>query len=350
MNKRNYTIDFFRMIFMIIICIHHIQGRLEFKFIQSGYICVEFFFILSGFYLYRSFKKNKELDGIKYTLKKVKRMYPHYVFSFIVCLIIIIMRGIMNNNLDAINTIFTSISEILMIQNIGIFNGGLNQPLWYFSVLIFGSYLIYELLKKDEKLFLKILGPIIVLFTFALIKTNTSTIENWDIIYGLYMPLLRGIADLTIGCILAWIYEEYNIKIQKFICDKKLISNIIEFLTYILISYIIINKTDYELYCLILFPLLILFANSEFSICSRLFDKKLFKKNGDLTYAMYLNHYSILMITATIYNKVLSNILNKIEIIVLYVIIVIIYSYITDKFVKFITNRKVNKNDYKGII
>ena len=344
MNKRNYAIDFFRMIFMIIICIHHFQGTMGIKYIQSGYLCVEFFFILSGFYLYNSFNKYKEDDGIKYTIKKIKKIYPHYILAFLFYIFFYIIRKIINHNLDIVEIIYKSFSETLLLQNIGIFNGGFNYPLWYLSVLLLGGYLIYELLRKNKETFLKIIGPIIILFTFTLIKSKNGSIENWGIIYGLYMPLLREIADLTTGCILAWIYQEYNEKLEIIIKNNKKISNIIECYVYFLLFYIIINKTEYEFYSLILFTILILYANLKISISSKFLNNKIFKNNGDLTYAMYLNHAFIIMILSFIYEHFLFKYINIEIISVIYIFSVIVYSYFTDKFVKYLINKNERQN------
>ena len=39
---------------------------------------------------------------------------------------------------------------------------------------------------KNKDLFIHVLGPIFVVFTFCLIKSNSDTIENWGILYGIY--------------------------------------------------------------------------------------------------------------------------------------------------------------------
>lgn len=86
--KRNHSIDFFRFIFaMLIVFYHylfHILGR------KTGwYIGVEFYFILSGFFLMKSYEENKkfclgEYKATNYLVDKIKKLYPHYLFSFLV--------------------------------------------------------------------------------------------------------------------------------------------------------------------------------------------------------------------------------------------------------------------------
>ncbi len=346
MKKRNYVIDFFRMIFMIIICIHHFQGAINVIFIHSGYLCVEFFFILSGFYLFQNFQKNKKQDALQYTMKKVKRMYPHYIFSLIICLLTVVCSQIIKNDFDVVNITYKILAELFMIQNIGFLDGGLNTPIWYISVLIIGGYIIYGILKKDEKVFLRILGPVFIIFTFNLIKSNSNSIENWSNINGLYLPLLRGMADLMIGCLLAEILNRYSNKIECLIVKRKIIAFIVEISTYVLLAYIILFQTDYEMYCLILFPLLIMFAYCQKSISSKLFNKEIYKNNGDLTYAMYLNHSVVNMVMSFAYEIFLSRIFNAEIMTIMYVVVVIVYSYFTNKIVNYLTNklRKLNNN------
>lgn len=84
--------------------------------------------------------------------------------------------------------------------------------------------------------------------------------------------------------------DKYSNKIDCLMGKRKTIAIIAEIATYSLLAYIILFHTNYEMYCLILFPLLITFDYSPKSISSKLFNKEIYKNNADLTYAMYLKH------------------------------------------------------------
>ncbi len=340
MKERNYTIDFFRIIFILIICIHHFQPIINAKFINTGFLCVEFFFIVSGFFLYKSFKKNSNSNGLKYTIGRIKKLYPLYIFAFIVILILTTIESCSRGNLNVQKSIFTSISEILLLQNIGIFNGGINYPMWYLSTLIVSGFFIFELLKRDKNLYLKLLGPLSIIIYFAFINKNYGTLEVWDNINGIYLPLVRTFVDMTIGCILSYIMEEYSEKIKNSLTSHKFFYGIIEIINYIILFYLIIKNTPYQIYSVIAFTILIAFANIENSICYKLFNNKIFRYNGDLSYSMYVNHASIILIFEHIYKRInyLQN--NTLLCIAMYIIILIIYSYCIDKIVKRITQRK----------
>ena len=81
----------------------------------NGYIAVDFFFILSGYFLGTSLEK--PLTAFDYAKKRVQRLYPEYFVS--ICLSIF-LYGITRGGLD----IQKIIPELLLIQNSGLFTGG----------------------------------------------------------------------------------------------------------------------------------------------------------------------------------------------------------------------------------
>lgn len=339
-NTRNYSLDFFRVIFTLIICFHHFQGIFNENIIQSGYIGVEFFFILSGFWLYKSFKKNVNDSAIKYTVNKLKKLYPEYILAFILCFL---LQLIINKDNDLLGFMFKPFSEILLIQNIGIFQGGFNYPLWYLSVLIFGGYLIYECLKRDEKLFIRIISPLIILFTYSLLNSSGTGLENWNTINGIYMPLFRGIADISIGVLLSKFVEtnEFN-KVNKILYDHIILEHILEIISCVLLMCLIIVKTNYEIYSIIFISIIIYACNFDRSLINKLFNKKIFSVFGKITYSMYVNHASIIIIARFLYKKVFVYNIKDISIILIYFILLICYSI----FSKFIVNKII---DYKKL-
>lgn len=117
----NYTLQVYRIICTLIICWHHFQGAIgELKIFRHGYICVEFFFILSGYFLAKKFEKEEVYGSHSlgdYLLYRVKRLYPEYCFAAIVAILIIGMGAHKFSPVKAI-------AELLMIQYLGIIGGG----------------------------------------------------------------------------------------------------------------------------------------------------------------------------------------------------------------------------------
>lgn len=65
MQKKMNSIEAFRFIFMLIICIWHYQST---EALAHGYMAVEFFFMLSGVLMFFSANKEEALGTFEYTL------------------------------------------------------------------------------------------------------------------------------------------------------------------------------------------------------------------------------------------------------------------------------------------
>ena len=328
-RTRNYAIDFIRMICTLIICLHHFQEHINTYWIRNGQLCVEFFFILSGFYLYRTYVDNKNMSTIEFTKKRIKSLFPYYIYSLIVIFIIRIFQGISEQNLDILKLFFGFISEGLFVQKLGIYENVLNWPLWYVSVLIFAGIIIFEMLKRDNKKYIYIYSILIVLFYFNLCHINPTE----SCMYGIYMPFLRGVANMTIGCVIGSILEKEGCKLKNVYEKNKIIFLGIEILVYVMLALIIIKDTPYNNYCIIFFSALILVTNISSSLTYRVFNKEVFKNFGSLTYAMYCNHGAVVLGIAFLYQKRLSSYIQPHIIALIYFIIVIGYSSITKKII-----------------
>ena len=66
-SKRNGIISILKFILSILVVIYHgkkISGISKFKIVPLGYLCVDFFFIVSGYYFYKSILKLKSDTNI----------------------------------------------------------------------------------------------------------------------------------------------------------------------------------------------------------------------------------------------------------------------------------------------
>lgn len=113
-KTKNYVVEFLRLVFMILICFHHFQPHLNIKIVNSAYLGVEFFFILSGFYLYKSFNKSKKITSWNYTINKIKK----YFLPYAIAMIVTIVANIICNGLNIEKTMFIPVGEILMLQTV----------------------------------------------------------------------------------------------------------------------------------------------------------------------------------------------------------------------------------------
>ena len=162
------------------------------------------FFILSGYFLAASFVSGKYSDPWRFSLGRLKRIYPHYFAAF---LIIFLYVGIRDGlNLFGLGASFlTSVPELLLVQNVGIFPGGLNYPLWQLSALIAASHILFGLLQWNKDLTVNVICPVLGLVTFTYLSGSNGyvTPNEWGVeLNFIYIPLLRAVGGLAVGVFL----------------------------------------------------------------------------------------------------------------------------------------------------
>lgn len=316
---RNTSIEFLRFLFISIIVIYHFGGVFP-----NGYLGVEFFFILSGFLLYRSCQI-KHLLPIYYLSRKIKRFYLKYIVALGIIFLLkfkIWLTG------DIVDNILRLIAEMLFLQNIGFYSGGYNTPCWYLSVLIVGGTILYSLLFFYKNATINIIIPISVVFTYSYLF---SLSPSFNVLWEGVLPLLRGCAAMGIGVITAYVYEAYN----HFFARNKHFLNYISFICLICSLYFCLTINHYDKYVILCFPILIIQCFIENSLLNRLFSRDIWRKLGSFSFEMFLIHGSVIMVidkflTLCIgqYWKTSISIVEKIFVTLLYFIVLISLSYL----------------------
>ena len=322
-NKRKYSFDLLKLIGIIFIVLHHSK---EIIYLQNGYMFVEMFFMISGFFLYRVIiEKNKStFDFIKHRLKK---LYLPYLLALIVLLLMfIIIEGKLNYT-----KWWSVILELLMLQSIGFpGKGGVNYPCWYISVLFYSSILLYFLIKKIGIKKINILTLIVIVFFYLYAMISYGTLEQWCYIANfIYFPFIRGFCDIVLG---GFIYQ-----ISKKIVIKERITNIMSMICFtIIICLMFVNyKVDFIL-MLLFFILILMLSYSNKNIFEKIGSLKIIQFLSSIEYYIYINHAIVIYFIAFLKKKFI--IYNYLYIIILFSIL-LIYSYtmkiIVDKLYSF---------------
>lgn len=219
-NKRSYSLDVLRIIATILIIFHHYQqvtgayfeGHINFfngRF-YFGYI-VEFFFLLSGNFMYRYVEKvSKGLPFKEFFVPRVLRLLPLVFASSVVeqaFLGIYKATCAGGTGFDSVSiSIWGVVLNALGLQSGWAFNSYLiNNPTWYISVLLL-CYIVFYLLTYLSK---RWQIPHTYLFAFmVLLGCGVQT-------YGLNLPFLngsscRGYYAFFFGVLLAEWLEKLN--------------------------------------------------------------------------------------------------------------------------------------------
>ena len=320
-GTRTREIEILRLWCTIAVCMHHLRYCSEALPYGGGYLAVDCFLILSGFYLRKGYveKKSTNYGVITYIKGRYIRLFKDYIIAFLIALLV----NLFVFKVDIINNLNGYIREAFMIE-FGSVESALrmNPPDWYCGYFIISSVVVYVLqsmLKKHVRTVSLIMGSLL----YGLLAIVSGHLCVFPIYEGFsFLALVRAIAGQLIGVFLFEIY------IDKRECEiPKNKAYIVFCVGFLMISYMLFldtafGMTDYV--CVVLFGVLIYL--SQFIeigwLCN--ISEKVWSILPRLVYVSFLNHYIIVKIFAHI------NIFNYLDwkiVSVIYIICVFAVSY-----------------------
>lgn len=326
--KRNYSIELLKLYFAICISLGH-AGWLRDGFgtslpsISSGMIVV-LFFILSGFFLVKSFDSRKYADSWEYSLARLKRIYPYYIVAFLTLFTYKNINQIHHIS-DFFEKLLTSLPEIFLLQNIGVFPGGINYPLWQMCCLIVACHLLFGLLMWNRQATINVICPLLAICTFTALSNvyGSDKIDLWGVVYEFfYVPLIRAVGSLSLGMLA---YNPINLILKKLENSSGRFTPVCVSLSSIVAFWALwLNRNSYA----IVFPFFAVLICMLYSkgIYARFLQIPLLAKLDKLSLGIYLTHAFIIQIFNN--NRHLIESLNMLEGDMLYIAVVIIFSVI----------------------
>ena len=205
-KERNYGLDFAKAIFSIVIILYHynyycLSWENEFLF-RGGYICVEYFFVFSGYYLYDSLNKSESF--IIFFKGRLKSLYPMYLLALIFGLVVNIRQFFGDCSfITVVKNTFGLLEQVFLIQDWGLLRIGVdfNRVTWYISSLMLSSIIFYILHKVfAEKLLISVVS--ITTASLLILAIVYGTTHKHNFIFG-HIPVgtIRAIAGMGIGVV-----------------------------------------------------------------------------------------------------------------------------------------------------
>lgn len=295
---RNISIDFFRFFFMVIICIYHYGIHVGPRF-QHGYMGVEFFFIVSGIFLYNSYLKKKESSPLDYFVSRVRRLWGQYLlallFYWIVYLIWMIIQRV---DFDFENYSLRLLSDSFMLQGLGLSFRGLCTPMWYVGSLVVAGTLVFSLLSCNEKLSIRVLLPFGSLLGYTYM-TAQGTFDFYYSYYGvMFIPILRAYSGIAFGVLLGAISEKKNEELResRTLIDVMSVLSVALLLIYVSRDVRVDGHTYTDNLLLLFICIVILACLTRDSLFHRVFKSRCWKSLGGITYEMLLIHSPIMIL------------------------------------------------------
>ena len=325
MKNKTVSIEALRFAFMVVIAVWHFSRINPFT---HGYIAVDFYFLLSGYLLYGSYVRHK-YDALKYTVEKLKRFYPEYIFVFVIAFLM--KLNLLLRDSDAVTLFLNAIPEGLMINSVGVFGGGVNPASWYVSVLMVGGGIIYAILYCSKKVALGVVFPLLVLLAYTSILGINGSLEQFSSDWFITQSLLRGMAGMALGVVLATFKERYSESLEK----KRVVLDVACLLAVVIVCIVLFSVKHYDRFALLAFSVLIISCFVPSTLINRIFKSAIWVKLGGITFEMLLVHCPIIWVVNNLTRSIELSTYGIIGLALVYIVTVLICSFA----LKYIGNR-----------
>lgn len=270
---------------------------------HSGQTCVDFFFIIAGFFLLMTY--NKSITVIEFIQKKVIRLFPVILFLWIAYRMISYL-GIVKFDF------YSNLLSLFMINNIGLsLKHGCMAVTWYVSVLLAVSIFYFYIIKHFEKKYTDLFIILVSIIGYSfLVHAGKGHIAGhiYSVSYIFNLGIIRGLAGMGCGIIIANLYKEYKYSIDNFKPNFKSFLVYTAFEVYLfvfLINNLTFHRLSYNndiiliLYFIVLFSLFIL----KRGFLSKILESKLSEELGKYTYSIFLTHLFVIRVINFFYWK-----------------------------------------------
>ena len=350
LKNRNGSIEFFRFLFCLQVLLLHFyhagfmykeHDRLPFA---GGAIAVEFFFILSGYLFAKSYENHldnlrEESTTLSFFKSKLKRLYPHYLYSFLIYFIIFNFFILDINYKRIGENLLNSIWEILVMPMTGIGDFIYNGATWYISASLIVFLIFHRCMKVNKDIFIKLIFPIMICLIYGYLYQELGWLGPWKTYNFLFRNgLIRAFAGIGLGVLLYYVVEK--VKYWKPTNFMRTVFTILEVVAYtisLLFAYLRGND-KFDFFLLLCFVIGIGMSFGNISFTNIIFGNRFVQYLGKLSFPMYLNHWLIMRLMAFRFAENTS-----LLIVFLYLGIVIMYSVFTLKLVDLIVRLFQNK-------
>lgn len=287
----NYFIEVLRFVFALVIMFYHswwFLGKGESSLFRSGYLAVNFYFIVTGYLMMQTLHKYDKSTK-EFILGKLKRLIPGIILTFFICYLLTYGSSGLN-----IKTLFSNdvIADLLLLKVTGYAGGAINPAWWYLSTMLFVVFLLYPLAKKFKEKYTYYIIPLLIFTSLALINhydisMYTHSSSKFIFINGFY----KGIIYVCLGNI-CYEFARY-LKTLKISNIKSIFLTILEILLYIVAIFNMHFNYIGTIWYAILFIIGASITFSGISYTSKIFKHKIWKKLGNYGFYLYLTHGAV---------------------------------------------------------
>lgn len=214
-KKRNGTIELMRFVFCVAVILFHINNRMDIpvvhhiSFFQNGHIGVEFFFLVSGYLMALSAKKQAGAPLLpatkRFMFRKFLPILPYHLMVWgtgFVLTMALCGEPLFQRAMHAVQTL----PNLFLIQLTGIKDRLILTPEWYISAMLWMMLLLFPLLLKFGAKFTRIVCPVVTVVLVGYMIHAEGAFGGTDhFMFGGTVPknFVRAFAEMCGGAFIA---------------------------------------------------------------------------------------------------------------------------------------------------
>lgn len=286
-GERLHSIDWLKGAMIICVVLHHSFFFPNFR----GYLGVDVFFFISGYFLMSSFLR-KPTSTVQYTWNRIKQLAPPYL----ICLFLASIFHLRHVYLSGEDISLTDQTGQLLLalqfaEGLGgdLTNVSILLGSWFLSVLIICSFLLYGMLQYSERLSTLILFPAIVLLGFNAFIGYSPTMNCFDRIGILGASLIRGLYEMAAGGLICHVYTRHKASFER----KAIWINTLGFISLAIFIGLLFSHNDTDKYLIVTIPWLLIASVIDNSWMNHLlsrFNGSILSRIGRYTIYVYCVH------------------------------------------------------------
>ena len=294
-RKKNDSIEFWRVLFTYLVILLHFETRFkpEHRYLVCCYLAVEFFFVLSGFFLMRHCANDSEKCATRasaqYIALRFRQLYPAFLFACMLALCKIMFMD--KAHIRILGTTKEHIWDVSLLWMLVPNNATFVFHSWYISAMIVASYFIYWLLKTRRDFFIGFVAPLSIVLVYSYFARLKIGI---DVHYGTRTPfvtdgILRAFAGLSVGCVAFCAQQKVN-RVRRTLATKAVLTFCALVVFCFLYQILIDNRHgNVDFVAIPLFAALIVLEFSRLTFFSDVLNRKIFGFLGKASLGAYLN-------------------------------------------------------------
>ena len=303
-QQKNSYIELERFLACLGILFYHVGVM------KTGWIFVEFFFLLTGYFTIRHFEALRKTEQspdiwypLSYTFKKFKSVFPYTTIGILLIWTIDIFRWHLTGT-SFLKWLLFLPTNLLLLSGFGVQTGGfeiqegfyspnmLNPHLWYICCMLTVMLLVTFLFMymKKSRVLICFFAPLIC---YGMIIMADGTLDGWhESFLGIFACDLRALGGILLGA-LSW-YATVWLRKKKWNNGIKMLLTFVEVFCFIFVFVLSwISGMSFDM-----LKVLLLFSSITLSMSSQTYtarwDWGLFRFLGKLSLPVYCIQYGVI--------------------------------------------------------